>query len=256
MTTGQTIAGSHGSELPLARRVAECGLPASSAVGYQRWSELLFLHWRVEAALLQATLPPGLRVDTFGGAGYLGIVPFFMERVRPAWLPPVPGISWFHELNVRTYVVDEAGRPGVWFYSLDCDQPSAVHIARRFYHLPYCHARIRSSRDDGVRYEAQRRGETAADRFAWQRGTTAAPAQPGTLDFFLIERYRLFAADPQGRLHTGRVHHEPYQICHPTVFEWSFEVARLAGFTCQGPPVTAHAAARVDVAIHALEGCQ
>jgi uncharacterized protein len=87
-------------------------------VGRQRWSDLLFLHWRVSAAAVQATLPAGLFVDTYHDQAYVGIVPFFMERVRPVYLPPVPWLSWFLELNVRTYVRDASGTPGVWFYSL------------------------------------------------------------------------------------------------------------------------------------------
>jgi uncharacterized protein YqjF (DUF2071 family) len=243
-------------KIPLARRLAETRRPASPPVGYQRWSELLFLHWPVESTQVQASLPPGLTVDTHEGVAYLGVVPFFMERVRPAWLPPVPGISWFHELNVRTYVVDAQGRPGVWFYSLDCDQPLAVHLARRLFHLPYFFARIHSSRmHDGIHYEARRPKGMATDRFVWRRESTPIPTEPGTLDFFLIERYRLFAADGQGRLFTGRVHHAPYLISQPIVSAWSTEAARLAGFPVQGPPGLIHAAERVDVTIHPLEPC-
>src|SRR4051794_37983240 len=36
-------------------------------VMYQRWESLLFLHWRVPAARVQATLPQELTVDTFNG---------------------------------------------------------------------------------------------------------------------------------------------------------------------------------------------
>src|SRR5690606_19660805 len=103
---------------------------------------LLFAHWHVDPALVQATLPTGLYVDTYEGHAYLGIVPFAMERVRPARLPALPWFSSFLELNVRTYVHDADGRPGVWFYSLDCNQPLAVTYARWRYHLPYQHARM------------------------------------------------------------------------------------------------------------------
>ncbi|MEY4925403.1 MAG: hypothetical protein RL598_1922, partial [Verrucomicrobiota bacterium] len=64
--------------------------PAGAVIGRQRWNHLLFAHWTVDPESIQATLPPGLYVDTFAGAAYVGIVPFSMERVRPAWLPPLP----------------------------------------------------------------------------------------------------------------------------------------------------------------------
>lgn len=100
------------------------------AVMHQRWESLLFLHWRVPAATIQQTLPAGLTVDTFEGEAYLGISPFFMRQVRPTGLPAVPWLSDFLELNVRTYVYNADGVPGIWFYSLDCDQPLAVAGAR------------------------------------------------------------------------------------------------------------------------------
>jgi len=110
---------------------------------YQQWRDLLFLHWEYPAAAIQETLPEGLFVDTFGGTAYLGIVPFFMRNSRPRFLPAVPGLSNFMELNLRTYVYDRSGIPGVWFYSLDANQPLAVEIARRIFHLPYRHAKMR-----------------------------------------------------------------------------------------------------------------
>lgn len=71
-------------------RLAARERPSSRVVGYQRWSDLLFLHWQVDPAVIQATLPKSLRVDTHDGAAYVGIVPFFMQRVRPRCLPPLP----------------------------------------------------------------------------------------------------------------------------------------------------------------------
>lgn len=238
----------------LTGRLAERVRPASRVVGYQRWSELLFLHWQVPVEQVQATLPAGLIVDTWAGRAFVGLVPFFMERIRPAGLPPVPWLSWFHELNVRTYVVDSRGRPGVWFYSLDCDQPVAVWLARWRFRLPYQHARFQSSRSgEEVTYEAQRKGLSESDRFQWQRPRLAHPAEPGSLEFFLVERYRLFAADGQGRLFTGQIHHAPYQIGVPELKAWSSVVGRVAGFELRDPPALVHASAGVDVTIHSLE---
>ena len=238
----------------LAQRCNERERPAGPVIGRQRWNQLLFAHWKIDPAAVQATLPRGLYVDTFAGGAYVGIVPFAMERVRPAWLPPLPWLSWFLELNVRTYVHDAAGRPGVWFYSLDCDQPIAVAIARRFFHLPYCHARMAASVRDGViHYECQRRGEAARPGyFAWSPGAPAAPVAPGTLEFFLVERYVLFAADPAGRLYAGRVHHAPYRVSVPQVVEFSREPARPAGFPLDGEPASVLAARPVDVSIFPL----
>src|SRR3990172_1255020 len=98
-------------------------------VMHQDWRHLLFLHWEYDIEEIQRSLPPGLYADTFNGKAYLGIIPFSLQKLRFSVLPPVPGISDFNEVNVRTYVHDENGTPGVWFYSLDADNLPAVEAA-------------------------------------------------------------------------------------------------------------------------------
>ena len=146
-----------------AGRLAVRRRPLARPVMFQQWRDLLFLHWEFSVAEIQRTLPEGLFVDTFEGKAYLGVVPFFMQNIRPRFLPAVPGLSNFMEMNLRTYVHDRAGVPGVWFYSLDANQPLAVAIARRLFHLPYEHATMKSSRSPQglIRYESQRRGDDA-----------------------------------------------------------------------------------------------
>ena len=136
------------------------GKPSAKPVLQMQWKQLLFLHWSWDAREIQGTLPDGLFVDTFDGKAWLAIVPFFMRRVHPMGLPCVPWLSNFLELNVRTYVHDGAGVPGVWFYSLACNQPLAVELARRFFHLNYVHARMEARIDthNVCSYKARRRG--------------------------------------------------------------------------------------------------
>jgi uncharacterized protein YqjF (DUF2071 family) len=223
----------------------------------QEWAHLLFLHWAWDAAAVQRTLPAGLTVDTFDGRAWIGLVPFFMQRVRPANFPALPGLSNFLELNVRTYVHDANGRPGVWFYSLDCNQWLAVKIARRFFHLPYEHAGMRANRDDvtgEVDYAAGRAGQAQESRFLYRPTGEARPAEPGSLEFFMVERYTLFAHATRGpQLFTGRVAHAPYQVTGAEVPVWDDGMMRLAGFDPAGrPPDHRCTAATVNVEIFPL----
>jgi uncharacterized protein YqjF (DUF2071 family) len=175
-----------------------------------------------------------------------------MERIRPAFLPSVPWISWFLELNVRTYVVDEDGRSGVWFYSLDCNQPLAVWLGRRCFRLPYWHARMRAQRTgQSIVYGSLRKGLADVEfaEYRWSEPSTYAPAEPKSLEFFLIERYRLFSEDPPGMLWTGQVRHAPYRLGPASVESLSVQPARAAGFWIGGECVSALAAQPVDVEI-------
>ena len=118
--------------------------PNASHVMHQTWHDLLFMHWRVPAESLRQHLPTALSLDTFDDSAWIGIVPFRMSDVRPRFLPALPWLSAFPELNVRTYVTLD-GRPGVWFFSLDAGNPLAVWIARAWFKLPYFTADITSS---------------------------------------------------------------------------------------------------------------
>src|SRR5687768_15954742 len=88
--------------------------PEGAPRGYQRWRDLLFLHWIVPEPALRAVVPPALEIDTHDGNAYVGVVPFAMLGVRPAWLPERLGFD-FLETNVRTYVHVGGRDPGVYF---------------------------------------------------------------------------------------------------------------------------------------------
>ncbi len=234
-------------------RLAVRERPSCAHVILQRWERLAFLHWRWDAEEIQRTLPPGLFVDTFQGDAWLAIVPFFMRGVRPRFCPSVPGVSNFLELNVRTYVHDEQGRPGVWFYSLDCDQALAVWTARTLFHLPYQHAQMQASISDGwIDYTCHRHGEAAESRFRYQLGDETHPAEPGSLEFFLAERYLLFSQTPRG-IRCGQVHHTPYPLADVKLETWSLEPLVEAGFADpKRPPDHVIGSPGVDVRVYPL----
>lgn len=215
---------------PEQREAARHPGPRHRTVMHQRWENLLFLHWAIEPDLIRRTLPPGLHADTFDGHGWLGIVPFAMRGVRPAGLPSVGPISNFLELNVRTYVHDERGVPGVWFYSLDCSQPIAVIIAQAFFGLPYRQAKMRATFTSVVDYRSTRRGTRDEARYVWKPNGPAKMANPGTLEFFLLERYHLYSIRG-GQLLRGTVAHAPYRFREAQVEDFSVVPATVAGFT-------------------------
>lgn len=229
---------------------------SSPIVMKQDWTHLLFLHWEFPAHVIQQKLPKNLYLDTYKGKAYLGLVPFFMEKIRPAYLPCVPGLSWFQELNLRTYVYDKYGRPGVWFFTLDCNQWLAVNLARKLFHLPYNHAKMTFLfKDKEVHYTSQRQGDDIEQVFKYPDQPNAPNiAQIGSLEFFLLERYRLFSKRNNGEIYQGLVSHQPYKFEKITISQYSTQLFSLCDFPPpETPPVSSIIANNVSVNIHPLK---
>ena len=92
-------------------------LPKRPWTMMQRWNDLLVAHWPIPGAKLEPLLPPGLQVDTFDQSAWIGVVPFWMDRVQLRGVPRIPGASRFPELNLRTYVRERnTNRAGVYFF--------------------------------------------------------------------------------------------------------------------------------------------
>jgi len=202
----------------LSIRARPNGLPLM----HQVWGKLLFMHWRIDANLLRPLIPDGLEIDTFDGSAWIAVTPFTMWDIRglPPFLPPVPGFSSMHELNVRTYVhLNKV--PGVWFFSLDCDSAAATLAARTLYFLPYYKAEIDLEDNKGtIDYSLVRTDNPPAELQAtWKIGEVIPRSRPGSLEFFLTERYCLYS-ESDDALHRARIHHQP----------WSLQRAELVSF--------------------------
>ena len=180
------------------------------------WSKLLFAHWPVEPEIVAQHLPAGLSLDVRDGDAWVGVVPFLMSGVAPRCCPPMPYLSRFLELNVRTYVVKD-GKPGVWFFSLDAANRIAVRLARKTFSLPYMDAKMALKREgsSSIYYESTRthRGEPAADFTAtYGSESESFEAQEGTLEHWLTARYCLYSANPKGHIYRGEIDHSPWRL--------------------------------------------
>ena len=245
-------------------RIGPTERPHDRPAGFQRWRTLCFLHWPVAIDAVRAVLPPGLSVDSYEGRAWVGVVPFTMRDVVPFWAPSVPGVSNFHELNVRTYVHFEGKNPGVFFLSLDAASSVAVLAARAGWSLPYFRARMSLAVEGPaapadptgalVRYSSRRLwpGPKPAElELVYRVGAPVGTAPPGTFEHFLAERYILYAMRG-GRLQIGRVHHRPYPLQRAEVLELDQSMVRAAGLP--EPEGAPHAlfSPGVDVDVFAL----
>jgi uncharacterized protein YqjF (DUF2071 family) len=177
----------------------------------QTWSRLLFAHYRADAGALDALLPRGAALDLYEGDAWVTISPFHVVlRPLPQSPVPAPPVS-FLEVNVRTYVRVE-GQPGIVFFSLDATSRTAVFAARRLYRLPYRLARgVLRREGPSIAFTAERCDSPM--RFQATYRPVGAPqyAAPGSLEHFLVERYRLYA-DHGGGLVSTDIHHRPWPI--------------------------------------------
>jgi uncharacterized protein len=207
-------------------------LPASQWRMCQRWNDLLFAHWPIPVDAIQPLVPAGLEVETFDGAAWVGVVPFWMDNVRTRLVGDkgfsIPTTGTFPELNLRTYVRSRtSGLHGVYFFSLDAASLLAVLGARMLFHLPYHWAWMERTTtyigpgpfhyrsESTVDYESRRLTRKSARFAAGYRSLDAAkkptPSKPGTLEHFLTERYCLFTAQG-GKISVGHIHHLPWPL--------------------------------------------
>ena len=214
------------------------------------WRDLAFLHWAFDPQELRPLLPRGVELDTFEGRAWVGVVPFFMRGVRAHWTPPLPGLSAFPEINLRTYVT-AGGRSGVWFFSLDVTSRPAVWVARTTFHLPYFRAAMRAeSEGEGVRYEHRRDQPGAPEAAFAARYRPKGPvfeSEPGTLEDFLTNRLCLFAARPDGRIVCGEVRHDPWPLQSAEVELERNDMFGQVGLDMPSGPPLAHFARELDV---------
>ena len=232
--------------------------PSSPWVMTMSWCDLCFLHWQVDVDVLRALVPASLNLDLYEGKAYVGVVPFRMEHVTARFLPDVPGVSAFPELNVRVYV-EVDGVKGVYFFSLDATQPLAIWGARTFFHLNYLKAEMSLEHegdavDGAVRYRHARlddRGHPA--RFSARYGPTGAvyASTPGSLEHFLSERYCLYAVDDDGKPLRGHIQHAPWPL-QPAFCDIDEDTTVPPALVRSGKPLV-HFARRIDVVGWPLE---
>ncbi len=214
------------------------------------WHDLLFMHWPVPEDWLRPLIPPSLGLDTFDGSAWLGVVPFRMSGVRPRFLPGVPPLSNFPEINLRTYVT-AGGKPGVWFFSLDAHNPVAVRLARATFGLPYFDAKMscRTVGDD-IHYRSVRMHRNAPPaEFAARYRPAGDPfdSRPGSLENFLTERYCLYAADKRGNVRRGDIHHVMWPLQLAEVEVETLDMTGQIGVSLQDTDPVLHYSQRLDV---------
>ncbi len=222
----------------------------------QRWNDLLFLHYALEPELVRSVVPDVLTLDTYKQRAWVTVAPFWINHLRPPGVPSLPWFSHFNEINVRTYVTYD-GKPGVYFFSLDASNLSAVWGARVFYRLPYWQAAMKVKGRGGtkIEYVSKRQHGPKPAELKCSYGP-ASPntfqAHTGSLDHFLTERYCLYVTSRK-RLYRAEIHHLPWTLQDAEMDLQTNTMAQSTGLQLPSQPDLAYFARELKVLFWAPE---
>jgi len=199
------------------------------SVASQRWVDLAFVHWRVDSSLVAPLLPLGTVPDEFDGSSWVGLIGFVLEDATMLGSPPVPFFGRFVEINVRLYAVDERGRRGVVFVSLEAARLAAVLAAKAAFSLPYMWADTTGIRSGGLfSYESRRHGRSDATTSMSVR-TTGQRVIDDPLAEFLTARWAMFQRRARATLYLPN-EHEPWELYDATLEHLDDRLLEAGGF--------------------------
>ncbi len=232
----------------------------------QNWNDLLFAHFAVDAPTLRRMVPEALTLDLYDGVAWLTLAAFCTSHLRPSGIPPLPGISFFPQLTLRTYVTLQ-DKPGLFYLSVDAANLSAVWFARVFFRMQYWHASMQVS---GATIEARKAGEKAIHfRSTRLHGPTgndgpakfdaryspegeAKRADRGTLEEFLTERYCVYSWNRR-KIYRTEVHHQPWLLQAASVEIRDNTVGEPLGLSLPAKPEFCHFSRSLKTLIWAPE---
>jgi uncharacterized protein len=214
-------------------------MPTAPWIMTQRWNDLLFLHYSLDPELVGAKVPDVLTLDTYRQRAWVSVTPFWLNHLRPPGVPSLPWFSRFDEINVRTYVT-YGGKPGVYFFSLDASNLSAVWGARIFYRLPYWQAsmRVKGKGSARIEYSSKRQHGPKPAELKCSYGPLLPQTfhgRPGSLEHFLTERYCLYSVTKK-RLYRGNIHHLPWELQEASLDLRQNTMAQTAGLELPPQP--------------------
>jgi uncharacterized protein YqjF (DUF2071 family) len=236
-------------------------LPAGPWLMTQRWNDLLLAHWPVSAAAIGALLPEGLQADTFRGSAWLGVMPFWMDRIKLRGAPTLFGMRGFPELTLRTYVRDQrTGTPGIYLFSKEARCLLAALVGRGFYNLPMHWAEVRLTQRSQREFEVYSRRRLSSQPVIFQaryRGlgpsNRIAEISSGTLENFVTERYCLFSRNRAGQAMRANIHQVPWPLEEAEALIERNDLAAAIGIELPDQEPVLHYARRLAIYIWPAE---
>lgn len=167
---------------------------------YQEWNKAIFLHWEVNADEIQTLLPRGLKVDVINGKAWVSLVAFDMNNIKARYLPKLPRISDFQEINIRTYVVCN-GKPSVYFLSMEANNKMSCKLLEKVSKFPYRYSEMNRSN-----HSYQSNNVNLNESFSIDYELDGKSVSKDETDLWLTERYAVFQ-DHRNAMIEYDVHH-------------------------------------------------
>lgn len=213
---------------------SEAPLLGSRAIMSQRWSEVSFLHWRVDPSEVAPYMPEGCAPDIIDGSAWVGLVAFQMSRSAFFGGPRIPWLGDFPEVNVRLYSIDGRGRRGVVFLSLEASHLAPVLLARAAFGLKYQWASMKIRRTgDQLSYTTRRHGASKAASHIVVRPLDKGLAASEEIDPQIASELTARWAFHQrhlGRTLYCRNFHEPWPLQPAELLKLDDGLLAIAGF--------------------------
>lgn len=214
-------------------------LPEEGWRFYQEWNDALFLHWQVNYGELRKLVPPELEIDLFEGRAWVSFVAFTMEKIRPRYLPSFSPVSYFHEINIRTYI-KSGHKTGVYFLSMEGSKRLSCLVAKAISELPYRYSKMTREAGYFSSYNLEFNNHFSAK---YTVGKTIAEKE--ALLNWLTERYALFQ-DAGDSINEFEVHHLPWSVQEVEIEKLTLSYPGFQKLLA-GPPQIQHYSSGVQV---------
>ncbi|MGU3409810.1 YqjF family protein [Microbacterium sp. M1A1_1b] len=152
------------------------------------WQDVVFAHWRHDPASLAHMVPRGTRPDVVDGSAWAGLTTYVFRETRVPPFPPSGRLGSMTEVTIEILTVDDHGRRGVVYRTVDTANVPAIVAAHALLGVPYTFAHARGRRrGDSLRYRSVRHPERSGSplgrfrslRDARSRGLrSGGPGQP------------------------------------------------------------------------------